>query len=101
MATDTAFVIGGLALFGSSIPAQLRIFLVSLAIFDDVGAISVVAIAYGETLNFGALSLAMLGLGVVAISARTGIGASRSILCSAAAFGYASMPPVCMRQLPA
>lgn len=73
MATDTAFVIGGLALFGSSIPAQLRIFLVSLAIFDDVGAISVVAIAYGETLNFGALGLAMLGLGVVATSARIGI----------------------------
>lgn len=73
MATDTAFVIGGLALFGSSIPAQLRIFLVSLAIFDDVGAISVVAIAYGETLNFGALGLALLGLGVVAIFARIGI----------------------------
>lgn len=73
MATDTAFVIGGLALFGSSIPAQLRIFLVSLAIFDDVGAISVVAVAYGETLNFGALGLAMLGLAVVAISARIGI----------------------------
>lgn len=73
MATDTAFVIGGLALFGSSIPAQLRIFLVSLAIFDDVGAISVVAIAYGETLNFGALALAMFGLGAVAIFARIGI----------------------------
>jgi Na+:H+ antiporter, NhaA family len=73
MATDTAFVIGGLALFGSSIPAQLRIFLVSLAIFDDVGAISVVAVAYGETLNFAALGLAMLGLGVVATSARIGI----------------------------
>src|SRR3546814_9367108 len=57
MATDTAFVIGGLALFGSSIPAQLRIFLVSLAIFDDVGAISVVAVAYGETLDFAALGL--------------------------------------------
>jgi Na+:H+ antiporter, NhaA family len=73
MATDTAFVIGGLALFGSSIPAQLRIFLVSLAIFDDVGAITVVAIAYGEALDFGALGLAILGLGVVWISARIGI----------------------------
>lgn len=73
MATDTAFVIGGLALFGSSIPVQLRIFLVSLAIFDDVGAISVVAIAYGDAPNFGSLGLAMLGLGVVAISARIGI----------------------------
>lgn len=73
MATDTAFVIGSLALFGSSIPAQLRIFLVSLAIFDDVGAISVVAIAYGEALNFAALGSAILGLGIVAASARIGI----------------------------
>lgn len=43
MATDTAFVIGCLALFGSRIPPTLRLFLLSLAIFDDVGAILVVA----------------------------------------------------------
>lgn len=57
MAADTAFVIGGLVLFGSSAPTQLRAFLVSWANFDDVGAISVVAIAYGETLNFATLGL--------------------------------------------
>lgn len=73
MATDTAFVIGSLALFGSSIPAQLRIFLVSLAIFDDVGAIAVVAIAYGHGLNFFALGAALLGLGIVARCAHIGI----------------------------
>jgi len=73
MATDTAFVIGSLALFGSSIPVQLRIFLVSLAIFDDVGAIAVVAIAYGASLNFIALGMALLGIGVVAFCARIGV----------------------------
>lgn len=73
MATDTAFVIGCLALFGSRIPPALRLFLVSLAIFDDVGAILVVAIGYGEALNWLALGLGILGLGVVAGAARLGI----------------------------
>ena len=73
MATDTAFVIGCLALFGSRIPPTLRLFLLSLAIFDDVGAILVVAIGYGDALNWGALALGLLGLAVVAGTARIGI----------------------------
>src|SRR5690606_33472714 len=73
MATDTAFVIGCLALFGSRIPASLRLFLLSLAIFADVGAILVVAFGYGETFNWAPLSLAILGLAGVAGSARLGI----------------------------
>lgn len=73
MATDTAFVIGCLALFGSRIPPALRLFLLSLAVFDDVGAILVVAVGYGEALNWFALGLAALGLGVVATIARLGI----------------------------
>lgn len=73
MATDTAFVIGCLALFGSRIPPALRLFLLSLAIFDDVGAILVVAIAYGDALNWFALGLGMLGLVAVAAIARFGI----------------------------
>lgn len=73
MATDTAFVIGSLALFGPRIPPTLRLFLLSLAIFDDVGAILVVAIGYGDALNWSALGLGVLGLGVVAGSARLGI----------------------------
>ena len=73
MATDTAFVIGCLALFGTRIPPALRLFLLSLAIFDDVGAILVVAVGYGEALNWSALALAALGLGIVAGAARLGI----------------------------
>jgi len=73
MATDTAFVIGCLALFGSRIPPTLRLFLLSLAIFDDIGAILVVAFGYGEALNWFALGLGMLGLGAVAGFARLGI----------------------------
>lgn len=62
VATDTAFVIGCLALLGSRIPSSLRLFLLSLAIFDDVGAILVVAFGYGDTLNWAALGLAALVL---------------------------------------
>jgi NhaA family Na+:H+ antiporter len=73
MATDTAFVIGCLALFGKRIPPTLRLFLLSLAIFDDVGAILVVALGYGEALSWSALGLGLLGIGVVATASRLGI----------------------------
>ncbi|WP_259781003.1 Na+/H+ antiporter NhaA [Aestuariispira ectoiniformans] len=73
MATDTAFVIGCLAIFGSRIPSALRLFLLSLAIFDDVGAILVVAIGYGGPLNWAAVGASIFGLAVVAGCARFGI----------------------------
>ena len=73
MATDTAFAIGALALFGRRIPHSLRIFLISLAIFDDLGAIVVVAIGYGASLNLVPLGLAIVALGIVAVLARVGI----------------------------
>lgn len=73
MSTDTAFVIGCLAVLGSRIPTSLRLFLLSLAIFDDVGAILVVAIGYGDSLNWAALGVAGLGFVAVAMIARLGI----------------------------
>src|SRR5690606_10232231 len=73
MSTDTAFVIGCLAILGSRVPQSLRLFLLSLAIFDDIGAILVVAIGYGGALNWIAIGLIGLGLAVVAGIARLGI----------------------------
>jgi Na+:H+ antiporter, NhaA family len=73
MATDTAFVIGCLALLGARIPPTLRLFLLSLAIFDDVGAILVVAFGYGHALNWTPLVLGVLGLSAVAGAAWIGI----------------------------
>lgn len=65
MATDTAFVIGCLALLGHRAPQALRVFLLSLAVVDDLGAILVVAIGYSSTLNWAALALGMLCVGAV------------------------------------
>ncbi|WP_235486052.1 Na+/H+ antiporter NhaA, partial [Frankia sp. AvcI1] len=68
MSTDTAFVIGILALFGPRCPDRLRLFLLTLAIVDDIGAITVVGIFYTDHLNpvglavAGATVLAILGL---------------------------------------
>lgn len=73
MSTDTAFVIGCLALLDARIPESLRLFLLSLAIFDDVGAILVVAIGYGSVPNWGALGTAGIGIAVVAGISRLGV----------------------------
>ncbi len=73
MATDTAFVMGCLALLGPRIPQSLRIFMLSLAIVDDVGAILVVAIGYGHDINWLAVGLAVSGLFVVCAMGWLGI----------------------------
>ncbi len=72
MATDTAFVIGCLGLLGSRTPQTLRVFMLSLAIIDDIGAILVVAIGYSSHIAWPALALAALGVAVVRAMAALG-----------------------------
>ena len=72
MATDTAFVVGCLALLGSRIPHSLRVFLLSLAVVDDIGAILVVAIGYSSHIAWSALALAALGIATVFVMAKVG-----------------------------
>jgi Na+/H+ antiporter NhaA len=72
MATDTAFVIACLALLGSRIPQSLRVFMLSLAIVDDIGAILVVAIGYSGPIAWGALALGALGIVIVRAMALAG-----------------------------
>jgi Na+/H+ antiporter NhaA len=57
MSTDTAFVLGILALFGPRCPDRLRLFLLTLAIVDDIGAIAVMALFYSGDLHLSALAL--------------------------------------------
>ncbi len=70
MATDIAFAVGILALVGKRAPASLRVFLLTLAIVDDIGAILVIAIFYTSSLNFGWLGAAALAVGAILVLQR-------------------------------
>lgn len=81
MATDTAFVLGCLALLGRRVPPALRTFMLSLAIVDDLGAILIVAIGYSADLAWGALGLAAAGLIAVRGLALTGVRSVPAYVC--------------------
>ncbi len=73
MATDIAFAIGVLALLGRRIPVELRVFLLGLAVVDDLGAIAVIAVFYTDTIDWSSLGISLTILAAAALSVRLGI----------------------------
>ncbi len=73
-ATDIAFALGVLSMLGSRVPASLKLFLTSLAIFDDIAAIVVIALFYATDLSVVSLSLALIGIVALVVMNRLGVG---------------------------
>ena len=73
-ATDIAFALGILALLGDRIAPALRVFLLGVAIYDDLGAILVIALFYTENLSLSSLVFAFVGMGALLLLNRMKVG---------------------------
>ncbi|MBR1122628.1 Na+/H+ antiporter NhaA [Bradyrhizobium lablabi] len=75
-ATDIAFAVGVLALLGRSIPVNVRVFLLALAIIDDIIAVLIIAIFYTADIQFSGFIVALVGVLAVLGFQRIGIGSA-------------------------
>lgn len=75
-ATDIAFAVGLLALLGKGIPSGVRVFLLTLAVIDDVIAVILIALFYSDGLNYSGFALAGVGAFAVLGLQRIGVGSA-------------------------
>ncbi|MBX9245266.1 Na+/H+ antiporter NhaA [Actinotalea ferrariae] len=71
--TDTAFLLGTLALVGPSMSTQLRVFLLTLTVVDDVVAVSVIGVVYSGAIHLPALTAAAAGVVLLVVLDRLGV----------------------------
>lgn len=67
ISTDTAFLVGALAIIRPHHPSRLRVFLLTLAVVDDIGALGAIAIFYTDDLRITPLLVAVVALGLIAL----------------------------------
>ncbi|WP_314945490.1 Na+/H+ antiporter NhaA [Bradyrhizobium cosmicum] len=82
-ATDIAFAVGVLALLGKSIPANVRVFLLALAIIDDVIAVLIIALFYTSGLDFNGFIVASFGVVMALGLQRVGLGSAYAYIVPA------------------
>jgi NhaA family Na+:H+ antiporter len=76
MATDIAFALGVLSMFGSRVPIGLKVFLTALAIADDLLAVAVIAVFYTPQLDFSTLLLAVIPMILMAVLSKAQVRAA-------------------------
>ena len=89
MATDIAFALGVLAIAGNRVPFALKVFLLALAVVDDIGAILVIAVFYTESLSGEALAWAAVVLALILAARAAGIRSIDFYVLLGAAFWLA------------
>ena len=89
-ATDIAFALGILALLGSRVPISVKVFLTSLAIFDDIGAIVIIAVFYTDQISYAVFCLKRSCIPLLALFNRRGVEA-RSVYIAIGLVMWVSM----------
>ncbi len=72
-ATDIAFALGVLSLFGRRVPVSLKMFLMTLAVLDDLGAVMIIAVFYSHGVNFFAMGMSAVLIGILFLMNRRGV----------------------------